>query len=149
MSGKQCRPWSDATFCGIWSGSTVCPSVPISRENIGHAMRKPAFRHMWTAKAQISLHIRAAWSGTSLSANSIIGYYRMYDWRAKTWMILCAYTGWSDSVLSPRLKALFCLTRHGTYLELSNGTSTSWICSGNLFHSFLLEDSAVGESVIL
>ena len=21
--GKQCRPWSDATFCGIWSGSTL------------------------------------------------------------------------------------------------------------------------------
>ena len=30
--GKQCRPWSDATFCGIWSGS-VCksPSAPILR----------------------------------------------------------------------------------------------------------------------
>ena len=23
MSGKQCRPWSDAAFCGIWSGSTL------------------------------------------------------------------------------------------------------------------------------
>ena len=22
MSGKQCSPWSDAEFCGIWSGST-------------------------------------------------------------------------------------------------------------------------------
>ena len=23
MSAKQCRPWSDATFCSIWSGSTL------------------------------------------------------------------------------------------------------------------------------
>ena len=23
MGCKQCRPWSDATFCGIWSGSTL------------------------------------------------------------------------------------------------------------------------------
>ena len=23
MSGKQCRPWSDAAFCAVWSGSTL------------------------------------------------------------------------------------------------------------------------------
>ena len=23
MRGKQCRPWSDSTVCGIWSGSTL------------------------------------------------------------------------------------------------------------------------------
>ena len=23
MSGKQCRPWSDTSFCSIWSGSTL------------------------------------------------------------------------------------------------------------------------------
>ena len=23
LDGKQCRPWSDAAFCGIWSGSTL------------------------------------------------------------------------------------------------------------------------------
>ena len=34
---------------------------------------------MRTAKAQISLRIRAVWSGPSLSANRIIGYYRMMD----------------------------------------------------------------------
>ena len=22
---KQCRPWSDAAFCGVWSGSTLLP----------------------------------------------------------------------------------------------------------------------------
>ena len=25
---KQCRPWSDATFCGIWSGSTLFATHP-------------------------------------------------------------------------------------------------------------------------
>ena len=34
----------------------------------------------------------------AFTANRIIGYYRMYEWRAKTWMILCACTGWSESV---------------------------------------------------
>ena len=23
ISGKQCRPWSDAAFCGVWPGSTL------------------------------------------------------------------------------------------------------------------------------
>ena len=31
MSGKQCRPWSDATFCGIWSGSTLFDKVYLSQ----------------------------------------------------------------------------------------------------------------------
>ena len=42
---------------------------------------------MGTAKAQISLRIRAVWSGPLLSANRTIGYYRMYDWRTKARMI--------------------------------------------------------------
>ena len=35
------------------------------------------FEYTLTAKAQISLRIRAVWSGPSLPANRIIGYYRM------------------------------------------------------------------------
>ena len=27
MYGKQCRPWSDAAFCGIWSGTTLFAKV--------------------------------------------------------------------------------------------------------------------------
>ena len=52
---------------------------------------------MRTAKAQISLRIRAVWSGPLLSANRLIVYYKMYEWRAKAWIILCACTGWSES----------------------------------------------------
>ena len=46
-----------------------------------HTMRNCIFGNMRRAKAQISLRIRAVWSGHSLSANRIIRYYRMYEWR--------------------------------------------------------------------
>ena len=45
-------------------------------------MQKRVFRHMATAKVQISLCILTVWSGPSLSGNKIIGYYRMYVWLA-------------------------------------------------------------------
>ena len=44
----------------------------------GHAMRKRVFWHVRTARAQISLRIRAVWSGPSLSTNWTIRYYTMY-----------------------------------------------------------------------
>ena len=31
MYGKQCGPWSDAAFCGIWSGSTLFAKVYLSQ----------------------------------------------------------------------------------------------------------------------
>ena len=64
---------------------------------MGHAMPKCVCGHMRTAKAQIRLRIRAVWSGPSLSANRIIGYYRIYEWRAKARMTLCAWAWWSKS----------------------------------------------------
>ena len=80
--------------------------------SMGRAMRKRVFGHMRTAKAQISLRIRAVWSGPSLSANRIIGYYEMYEWRAKApddisacarWSWICAFCACS--------KTHFCLVR--------------------------------------
>ena len=41
---------------------------------------------MRTAKAQISLRIRAVWSRPSVSANRIIGYYKMYELKEKARM---------------------------------------------------------------
>ena len=61
--------------------------------HMGCAMWKLVIGYMWTVKAQIRLRFRAVWSGPSLSTNRIIGYYRMYDWRVKTRMILCACIG--------------------------------------------------------
>ena len=31
MYSKQCRSWSDATFCGIWSGSTLFAEAYLSQ----------------------------------------------------------------------------------------------------------------------
>ena len=30
VSDKQCRPWSDAAFCGVWSGHTLFAKVSLS-----------------------------------------------------------------------------------------------------------------------
>ena len=46
---------------------------------MGRAMRKCIFGLVRTAKSQISLHIRAVWSGTLLSAKRIIRQYRRYQ----------------------------------------------------------------------
>ena len=80
--------FADIQLIAYWSNSA---------EYMGRSMRKRVFGHMRTAKTQISLRIRAVWSGPSLSANRISGYYKMYEWRAKARMILCACAGWSDS----------------------------------------------------
>ena len=47
---------------------------------------------MRTEKAQISVCIRAVSSGPFLFANRFIGYCRMYEWRAKARVLLCART---------------------------------------------------------
>ena len=59
-------------------------------------MGKHVFEHMWSAKAQISLHICTVWSRPSLYANRIMGYYRMYHWRTKVVIRLCACIGWTS-----------------------------------------------------
>ena len=51
-------------------------------KRMGRAMQKRAFGYMRTAMARISLRARVVWSGPSLSANRIIGYYRMFQWIA-------------------------------------------------------------------
>ena len=61
-------------------------------------MRKRIFGHMRTANAQISLRIRAVWSGPSMSANRIIGYHKMCEWKIQVRMVFCVCAGWSESV---------------------------------------------------
>ena len=65
--------------------------------HMGRARRKLVFGHLRAAKALIRLRIRAVWSGPSLSANRVIGYCRMWEWRANTRMIRYACAGWSES----------------------------------------------------
>ena len=46
----------------------------------------------------------------TLSTNRIIRYYRMYEWRAKSRMVLCIYAGWSESAHLPRHSFASCRT---------------------------------------
>ena len=72
-----------------WYGPSQFPFSCIVY-HLGRPMRKCVFGHMRTAKAQISLRICAVLSGPSMSATIIIGYYRMYEWKAKAQMIFRA-----------------------------------------------------------
>ena len=77
-------------------------------ENVSETMRKRAFGHICgQRRAQISLRIRAVWSGPPLSANRIMGYYRLCEWRAKARMILFACAEWYECALCACSKALF------------------------------------------
>ena len=74
---------------------------------LDRVLRKRVFWHMRTAKAQTSLRIHAVWSRPSLSADKIIAYYRIYEWRAKARMIVCAYGDRSESVHFAHVRRFF------------------------------------------
>ena len=83
--------------------------------------------HMRTAKAQISLRMRAVGSGPSMSANRIFGFYRMYKWSAKARMIHCECAGISESVPFAHVWR-YCFAWSGLHIVIN---------------SFLLTDSEV------
>ena len=86
---------------------------------IDRTMRKRVFGHVLTVKAQISLRIRAVWSGPSLSTNRIIGYYRMYEWRGNNRKLLCACARWSESAHFVHVwRHFFAWRRLFNYLEI-------------------------------
>ena len=73
---------------------------------------KTCLAYMRTAKAQISLRIRAVWSGPSLSANRIIGYYKikyMNGEQRPGWYLAHAQDDLNAHCTWP--KALFRMTR--------------------------------------
>ena len=49
MYGKQCRPWSDAAFCSIWSGSTLFAKACLSQYLLWYIFfqRKKIWQFMW------------------------------------------------------------------------------------------------------
>ena len=65
---------------------------------------------MLTAKAQISLRIRAVWSGSSLSVNRIIGYYN-------GWYFAHAQDELNLRIFCACSKVFFCLTRSMYYYQ--------------------------------
>ena len=61
-------------------------------------------------------HIHAVLSDHSLSANRIIGYYRLPEWTAKSRVIFCACAEWSETAyFCACLKARFHLARSVSY----------------------------------
>ena len=88
--GKECALYGSNIFPFMFWNKSASRGGWCAGEQTGPSHAKKCLRDMRTAKTQINLHIRAAWSGPSLSANRIIGYYRMFEWRAKAQMILCA-----------------------------------------------------------
>ena len=57
-------------------------SIMVQSEKVGQLWTLTLWNRssgIWTGKAQVSLHIRSVWTGPSLHANRIIGYYR-YAW---------------------------------------------------------------------
>ena len=78
-----------------------------------------AFGHMRTAKALIRLRECAVWSGPSLSANRIIGYYRVYEWRTR--IIVCACAGQSESAHFAHVRG-YCFAWHGPYKNTKDKT---------------------------
>ena len=44
---NQCRTWSDAAFCGVWSGSTLFAKVPFIERCEGHAKSSVTSRLPW------------------------------------------------------------------------------------------------------
>ena len=85
-------------------------------------IRKRVFVHVRTTKAQISLCIHTVWTGPPLSANRIAGYYRMFQLRAKTRIILCDCTGWcEDTHFAPARRHI--LAWHDLYVDVENNSS--------------------------
>ena len=72
-----------------------------------HAMWKRVFGYMRTAKANISLRIRAVWSGLSPFNYRILEKKGMYQWRAHAQMRLCACAGWCESAHSAHARRYF------------------------------------------
>ena len=64
---------------------------------MGRTMWEYVFGHMQTVKGQTSLDICDDWSEPALSSNRIIGYYRLYEWKTMTMMILYVCARLSDS----------------------------------------------------
>ena len=52
----------------------------------------------------------SVWLGSSLFAKRIIGYYRMYEWKAKARIIFCTCAGWSEYAHSSRKHTYIILT---------------------------------------
>ena len=112
-----------------WPGSR-CPYLTkgfLSKSvHLSWAMRKRVFVYKRTAKALINLRIRAVWQGLHCSL-TLIGYYRMWEWRGRARMIPCACPRWSKSAHFAHVQRhVFAL--HGRTI-VSSLWHLSWACN--------------------
>ena len=76
--------------------SGCLPIIPVDLMSL--AMSERVLGHMRTAKVQISLRIRAGWSGLSLSATDKMDTLECFIWeQMPVWDGLCACAGWCVS----------------------------------------------------
>ena len=77
--------------------------------------------HVQKATAQIRIADAQVWSGAWLSANRIIGYYRMFPWRANARMRLCACAWWCKSAHFAHVRRQFFAWRDQWNAECIHG----------------------------
>ena len=113
-----------------------CVSAQMCDYNdMGHAMQKCAFGHKRTVKAQEC----EGWSGPSLSAARIIGFYRVFQWRAKARIKFCACAGWCESADFAHARRHF-FVWHGLFISgcLTGIDTLSGKEKASLWHCFCL-----------
>ena len=74
MYGKQCRPWSDAAFCGIWSGATLFTKVHLSHYlGLLWYTKEYTFQNrlLFRSEAKASYYIVTSWKCVSCHLNNI------------------------------------------------------------------------------
>ena len=88
MYGKQCRLWSDAEFCGIWSGSTLFAKVCLSQYLglLRCSKKYQESRNAFCFQRDVLL-ISCDLIYMNISMHHIANVYRTYD--ATVTMFLC------------------------------------------------------------
>ena len=72
MCGKQCRPWSNAAFCGVWSGSTLFAHIYTDCLLRSRSVASDLGLHCLRISTQIvcsDLAFCGVWSGSTLFAH--------------------------------------------------------------------------------
>ena len=75
---KQCRPWSDATFCGVWSMSVLFASVsgkcPSTKPNLG------SLHSTYVTATKLA---RLCFTVTWIASNAAFYFIGQWQWRGQ------------------------------------------------------------------
>ena len=109
--------WKGLIKCVHISFYNILPKEWLKARNYGSSHAKMCLR-AYTDKDGLDQPAHPHMIRTSLSADRIIGYYRMYKWRAKPRLLLCAYAGWCESAHSAHVRRHF-FAWYGPYIVVS------------------------------